>query len=387
MGVQLFFGLATCPDNESSKLEMTKASTEHTSFSPTTTFFPLLGGARSTQSQFREGTGTAVDDGVPQRSPGVRVGGSPSGPSGASAKGREHIVGSFTAASVCVSRVKKRSLRRAIRRAQQGKDATYKRRRALHNPACPYVPADAQPPRAQPRLHVLSWNCSGLTQLLFEEFKLFLKQRPEIQVISLQEAHRAFQSEWVAEGWTFVHSAASKPHQGGVLLGFRDGFCDRGSLRWQELHPGRLLHARCFSRDQHMDFICLYQHALPFESDALTATMGKRKQLWTKLDVLLRSMPVRSSVVITGDFNSNLNTVVPCIGYGVVQNKAKAEVVEERKWLSGMLASHQMTALTPGPRSFVPTHTPLGGLRLTGFLLGLLLQIMLPRPVSLRSPQ
>ena len=259
-----------------------------------------------------------------------------------------------------MSRVKKRSLRRAITRARQGKDATYRSRRILHNPACPYVPADEQPQRVQQCLHVLSWNCSGLTQLLSEELKLFLKQRPEIQVISLQETHRAFQSEWVAEGWTFVHSAASKPHQGGVLLGFRDGFCDRGSLRWQELHPGRLLHARCFSKDQHMDFVCLYQHALPFESDALTTTMGKRKQLWNKLDAPLRSMPVRSSVVIAGDFNSNLNTVVPCIGYGVAHNKAKAEVVEERKWLSGMLASHQMTALNSWSKKLCTYTHPSG---------------------------
>ena len=41
-------------------------------------------------------------------------------------------------------------------------------------------------------LRFFSWNCSGLTQLLFEELKLYLRLNPDIQVIFLQETHRFF---------------------------------------------------------------------------------------------------------------------------------------------------------------------------------------------------
>ncbi|CAE7427449.1 L96 [Symbiodinium sp. CCMP2592] len=94
-----------------------------------------------------------------------------------------------------------------------------------------------------------------------------------------------------------------------------------------------------------MDVICIYQHALPFESTALESTMKKRKQLWSKLDELLRTMPVRSSVVLAGDFNSNLCSSSPYVGHSVIHNPARPAVVEERKWLTGMLVSHRLAAL------------------------------------------
>ena len=142
------------------------------------------------------------------------------------------------------------------------------------------------PASPAPRLRILSWNCSGLTQVLFEELKLHLRLHPCIQVVCLQETHRAFLNEWTADGWTFIHSAAAKAHQGGVLLGFRDTFCSKESLRWQEVHPGRMLHVRCFAQDQHLDFIGLYQHVLPFDSKELEKALVKRRQLWGKLDTM-----------------------------------------------------------------------------------------------------
>ena len=139
------------------------------------------------------------------------------------------------------------------------------------------------------------------------------------------------------------------------MMGFRDGFCEKASLRWQEVHPGRLLHVRCFSKQQHLDLVCIYQHALPFEASSLTSTLAKRKQPWNKLDSLLQSFPVRSSVVVAGDFNSNLCSSGSCIGHSILHNAAKPAVVEERQWLSGLLASHQLTALNSWSRK-LPTY-------------------------------
>ncbi|OLQ08728.1 LINE-1 retrotransposable element ORF2 protein [Symbiodinium microadriaticum] len=238
---------------------------------------------------------------------------------------------------------------------REGQDSYYKGKRLTCDPQYNYTKMATTPASPAPRLRILSWNCSGLTQVLFEELKLHLRLHPCIQVVCLQETHRAFLNEWTADGWTFIHSAAAKAHQGGVLLGFRDTFCSKESLRWQEVHPGRMLHVRCFAQDQHLDFIGLYQHVLPFDSKELEKALVKRRQLWGKLDSLLQSFPLRSSVVVAGDFNSNLCSNGSCIGHSVLHNSAKKSVIEERLWLSGMLASHQLAALNSWSRK-LPTY-------------------------------
>ena len=134
-----------------------------------------------------------------------------------------------------------------------------------------------------------------------------------------------------------------------------------------------------------MDFLCLYQHALPCESDALSAVMTKRKQLWNKVDGLLRSLPLRSLVVLAGDFNSSLCTSAPCIGHSVLHNKVKPVVADERQWLTGMLVSHQLAALNSWSRrlhTYTAIHREFR--RSTGFLFVLLLRTRLLGNARLR---
>ena len=89
-------------------------------------------------------------------------------------------------------------------------------------------------------LGFFSWNCGGLTQLLFAEIQLNLRQHPEIQILILQETHRAHLQEWREGGWTCVNSPCDKRRSGGILLGIKEDFCERDTLRWQEIIPGRL---------------------------------------------------------------------------------------------------------------------------------------------------
>ena len=354
MGFHIFSGLATTPPDTTSKTDLPGWHNDSSLYMPHRSS-TLLGGACSTRSQFREGISAVATTTTSAASPGARVDGFPSEPSEASAKKRESLVGSIRADGLARSKIKKRSLLRAIRRAQEGQDSYYKGKRLTCDPQYNYTKMATTPASPAPRLHILSWNCSGLTQVLFEELKLHLRLHPCIQVVCLQETHRAFLNEWTADGWTFIHSAAAKAHQGGVLLGFRDTFCSKESLRWQEVHPGRMLHVRCFAQDQHLDFIGLYQHVLPFDSKELEKALVKRRQLWGKLDSLLQSFPLRSSVVVAGDFNSNLCSNGSCIGHSVLHNSAKKSVIEERLWLSGMLASHQLAALNSWSRK-LPTY-------------------------------
>ena len=140
MGFHAFTGLATQPYNISSKTNFHTGPDENLLFQPQSTS-TLFGGARSTRSQIREGKQTATNSMVSAVSPGVRVGGTPSGPPEASAKKRESSSGYIRAADICMSKVKKRSLRRAVQRAQQGKPAFYRGRRLAHDPLCPSRPA------------------------------------------------------------------------------------------------------------------------------------------------------------------------------------------------------------------------------------------------------
>ena len=158
------------------------------------------------------------------------------------------------------------------------------------------------------RFEIFSWSCGGLSQLLLSEVKLLLQRHSEIKIMILVETHHSYSNGWTEGDWIFVHTSAASPRQWGILIGVRKDFCSQAMLRWQELILGRLLHFRCFARDQqHLDVVAVYQHTLPFGAEALDAALKKRKTLWSRLDKFLRSLPVRSSVVLAGDFNSGLN--------------------------------------------------------------------------------
>ncbi|CAE7908897.1 unnamed protein product, partial [Symbiodinium sp. KB8] len=207
------------------------------------------------------------------------------------------------------------------------------------------------------RLSIFTWNCGGLSGLLFQEIRTLLGQHPEVKILVLQETHHDYQSEWTDGGWTFIHSPAKVPKQGGIMVGIRSDFSLQSTIRWQELIPGRLVHVRCYAQEQHLDVVGIYQHTLPFGGSSLEAALKKRKTLWNRLDGFLKSLPVRSSVFLAGDFNSGVNPSSPLAGPGVLPHSQQKLVVEERQWLTEMLRSHQLCALnTWGTRRATYQH-------------------------------
>ncbi|CAE7331161.1 unnamed protein product, partial [Symbiodinium sp. KB8] len=247
--------------------------------------------------------------------------------------------------------------------------AAYRGRRLVATvPRLPVAP-DERPKQHAERFEIFSWNCGGLSQLLLEEIKLMLKMHSGIKIMVLVETHHSYTNEWVDGDWTFVHSPAASPKQGGILLGIRRDFCTKETMRWQELIPGRLLHLRCFAKDlQHLDVIAVYQHALPFGAEALNASLVKRKAMWGKLDKLLGSLPVRSSVVLAGDFNSGLNTTADFAGFGIVPHSQQTAVAAERQELTTMLHSHRLCALNTWGRK-EPTYKHPSGRSQIDFIL------------------
>ena len=110
------------------------------------------------------------------------------------------------------------------------------------------------------RIHFLSWNAGGLSNILYEEICVWLKQ-PEQQhvgVFILQETHWDFSADWATGEWCMCHSTTGRKCSGGVLVGVRKSALDRSSIRWHEHVPGRLLQVRCHFGKQQLDIIGLY---------------------------------------------------------------------------------------------------------------------------------
>ena len=313
MGFQIYHGLGTSPGNEWHSF--------HPGGAPhieTTTFLSpckLFGGARSSRSQFR-GEARSDETAVTNGSLGVRVDTPPLGVSEAASAANERgsAAGYVNVVGMDSNKIKKRSLRRAIKRAEKQGVSSYEGKQ-FYSTALPVPVSRARRGGSQKqRVGILSWNCGRLTQLLFAEVQVYLKQHPEVHIVILQETHRPHLHEWQDSGWTFVSSPCEKPKSGGILLGARNDFCERDTLRWQEQIPGRLLQARCFAQGQDLDILAVYQHTLPFGAAELKKVLQLRRVLWNKLDAALRSLPVRSSIIVAGDLNSGLESSSPCTG-------------------------------------------------------------------------
>ena len=273
---------------------------------------------------------------------GVRVDTAPPGVSEASAKN-----GGITPVQQAqqLSKIKKRSLRRAIKRAQQQGHTVYRGRRLVAHPDLLRHTSEPKSPPASTRLECITWNVGGLTQVLMAELMVWLRHQPHIRAIMLQETHWSASCDWAADGWNFCHSASSRPRSGGVLVGLRQDTFARELIRWQEIVPGRLLHVRAFAFQQHVDLITVYQHALPFSGELLEEVMKRRNGLLKALDKHIGALPARSSVVIGGDLNSVLAPSPPNVGHGVHQGLDRPHLVEERKWLGDMLRRHGLCVL------------------------------------------
>ena len=289
---------------------------------------------------------------------GARVGpASPGGP-GASAKNGDIIP---VPPEHQTTRSKKRSFLRAVERARRTGRAVYRGR--VLQVGVPEIPVGgmhkdaACPRRGAARIGCLTWNCSGLTQELLAEILLWVKDMPHISILFLQETHWGFEGDWTKEGWHFCHSTTNKRQSGGVLVALRATHFEKSSVRWHAISPGRLLHIRCFAQKQHLDLICLYQHALPYKSDKMQDVMSKRNQIWKQVDHLIGEMPVRSSVILAGDFNCVLQPLPPGVGPGIHPGPVAKHLVAERQLVSEMLVRHDMCVLNSwGRRRYTYQH-------------------------------
>ena len=128
--------------------------------------------------------------------------------------------GDFSTYRPQFSVVQKRSLRRAIHRAECTGHTTYKGRfftihQLLGLKQGAQLPTSSSVRRSTRNTQVssghysiLSWNVGGLTNSLLDEIQawLALPDNVHYQIITIQETRWTFSSEWSNKNWTFIHS-------------------------------------------------------------------------------------------------------------------------------------------------------------------------------------
>ena len=197
-----------------------------------------------------------------------------------------------------LSRIRKRSFKRAVKRAQLHGETMYRGQRLHSQPTLLPVIAEENE-SVKPRIRFLSWNAGGLSSVLYAEICVWMMQpsQQNIEIFMIQETHWDFTADWATDEWCLCHSATHKKGSGGVLVGIRKKLVDPSTIRWHDHVPGRLLQVRCQLHKQQLDIICFYQHAYLNQAGQTDAIMLKRRQLWNSLESLLASLPVRSALM------------------------------------------------------------------------------------------
>ena len=338
-GLHRFFGLATTPTT----------GLRHESRFPILSTTPTgvhASSSTTSRCQVRGRTQQDPSDNA-QKSVGTRVGraslGRPEAPIGVNDK--EYMV------SPAHGSIYKRSLQKAIRQAAVTGSSTYRGKKMFTNVNLKLPKGVRQSEAGGQRVHVFSWNCSGLSQEVMAELMLWLQHHSHIQLVFLQETHWGQSMEWSKNGWHFVHSASGKPNSAGVLTGIRESFATADTISWHEAIPGRLLQVRCFSGTQHLDLVNCYQHAMAYgTNEKLEALYGKRRGFWKALSKLLCSFPFRSQMIMGGDFNCSLETESRIAGFGVIQGSQVKQARQDRDLFMDVLRNCTLSALNTWPK-------------------------------------
>ena len=263
------------------------------------------------------------------------------------------------------TRVQKRSYARFLRRLSTYGKAVYKGQ-TYTRPLGP-VPAavshaslqDSGPtPGAAPTSHrwrIVSWNDGGLSQPKLDELFLWLQmealQGRPVHIMTIQETHWSFTSEWQSQGHWLMHSSLEKPaRSAGVLQILRQDFVSTQQVRTAHVIPGRLVHTR-LATEPPISLITVYQHCWSTNS-AHTPTQDKllevREQLWTQLHRLVGSVAQRHQLVIAGDFNTPCLALEdrPSLVRAAVSLDRGAPTQKDHGRLQSLLRDHSLAAVS-----------------------------------------
>ena len=139
------------------------------------------------------------------------------------------------------------------------------------------------------RLSVITLNLGGLSQVAWDELRIWLHQSCEADVLLLQETHWGFANLFDVPKFWVVHSGASDHRFQGCAVMIRKTLAEVTALRWAPVIAGHILHVRFPYQGKHVDVICMYQFSWSYAGDA-EALRAKRERIWIRLDKLLSSL-------------------------------------------------------------------------------------------------
>ena len=270
--------------------------------------------------------------------------------------------------SIQMSRIAKRSYKRALARQQREGRAWYRGRllptpkqsptqpqRRIPQPR-PSAGATATARRVSPTFQLFSWNCGGLSELRLEALLQWLDQHIMGPcVVCLQETHWSITSEFQRGPWSCI-SSSNGTSQAGVLTMVRMPGLAVGSVQYSEVLPGRLLHTRLCTEPP-IDVLNCYQHAWnvtkqTYQNQAQEPAellLQDRAAIWQQIQTWGASIPRRSQLVVAGDFNTPLKTLHPHVGPGITTHRASQH--RDARVFQGILQSLGLVAANTWRRS------------------------------------
>ena len=160
------------------------------------------------------------------------------------------------------------------------------------------------------RLKYFEWNASGLSRDKLDELKVWLHHN-SFDVAIICETRWSYTNEWTDAAWSYIHTGNPEDKGSGILILIRKDLCSPVNIQWNDIVPGRLLHARLHGSQRPMDILATYQYM----DDNSNARRQLRKTYWNRLDETLQLLPNRNVLLLTGDFNCSLTQVQGLVGH------------------------------------------------------------------------
>lgn len=226
-----------------------------------------------------------------------------------------------------MTRIQKRSFKRAFARSQRDGAAWYKGLCMTPSDFPKHMPQPKHPSPSRPagvpnphdskrspthRLNIVQYNVGGLSTHKLEELKTW-GSHICADILVLLETTWSFTSEWSDDTWHAIHSGSAADRADGILVLIRTGIIQASQIGSAALIAGRLLHVRMHFRQRACDLICCYNYM----DDRTTARLHQRASFWQTLDTCLGTIPNRNSMLIAGDMNCSASMDGPHVGTGM----------------------------------------------------------------------
>ena len=254
-----------------------------------------------------------------------------------------------------ISRIQKRSMCRALRRATQFGHSWY--RGQLITSDMKWVPPPPKEklvtkrrPSKSSRLHAMLWNCNGLP---YHHVLSWLAQQ-DLHVVILVETKCTWSNEWSSPHWHIIHSGCQ---YGGIMVLVSKKLASPDQLSLQAIVPGRLLHIRLHWLASVLDVIAVYQHAWNPENGR-EANLQRRRHIWNQLDKLLDTVSMNHHLMLCGDFNTDLHAMPPQIGpsmHATSWTLNSHKVHKDQHDFQDIVRRHNLTSLNTWGEKFCPT--------------------------------